>query len=59
MKRNEASSGQMPVRVLDLGRFFSAPSVATQLGDFGAEVVKIESPDGGILSGITGSDSLA
>jgi crotonobetainyl-CoA:carnitine CoA-transferase CaiB-like acyl-CoA transferase len=47
VKRNEASSGQVPVRVLDLGRFFSAPSVATQLGDFGAEVVKIESPDGG------------
>lgn len=47
MTRNEAGSGHVPVRVLDLGRFFSAPSVATQLGDFGAEVVKIESPAGG------------
>jgi crotonobetainyl-CoA:carnitine CoA-transferase CaiB-like acyl-CoA transferase len=32
------------VRVLELGTFISAPFAATLLGDFGADVLKIELP---------------
>jgi crotonobetainyl-CoA:carnitine CoA-transferase CaiB-like acyl-CoA transferase len=42
--------GQGPlrgVRVLDLGTMIAGPVAATLLGDFGAEVVKIEQPQGG------------
>lgn len=35
------------VRVLDLGTFIAAPFAATVLGEFGAEVVKVEAPGGG------------
>jgi crotonobetainyl-CoA:carnitine CoA-transferase CaiB-like acyl-CoA transferase len=35
------------VRVLDLGRVLAAPFAAQVLGDLGAEVIKIERPDGG------------
>jgi len=35
------------VRVLDLGTFIAGPYCATVLGEFGAEVIKIEPPDGG------------
>jgi succinyl-CoA:(S)-malate CoA-transferase subunit A len=35
------------VRVLDLATFVAAPFTATILGEFGAEVIKIEHPDGG------------
>jgi crotonobetainyl-CoA:carnitine CoA-transferase CaiB-like acyl-CoA transferase len=34
------------LRVLDLSILFSAPQVSTVLGDFGADVVKIEPPSG-------------
>ncbi|KAA9153965.1 CoA transferase [Amycolatopsis acidicola] len=34
------------VKVLDLSRFIAGPSCAQTLADFGAEVVKIERPDG-------------
>lgn len=34
------------VKVLDLSRFIAGPSCAQVLADFGAEVVKIERPDG-------------
>jgi crotonobetainyl-CoA:carnitine CoA-transferase CaiB-like acyl-CoA transferase len=35
------------VRVLDLATLAAAPLVATYLGEFGAEVIKVEQPDGG------------
>jgi crotonobetainyl-CoA:carnitine CoA-transferase CaiB-like acyl-CoA transferase len=35
------------IRVLDLGRVLAAPFAAQVLGDMGAEVIKIERPDGG------------
>lgn len=35
------------VRVLDAAQFIAAPFTAATLGEFGAEVIKIERPDGG------------
>ncbi len=35
------------IRVLELGSFIAAPFAARLFGDFGAEVIKIERPDGG------------
>ena len=35
------------VRVLDLGTMIAGPVAATLLGDFGAEVLKVEQPQGG------------
>ena len=35
------------VRVLELGNFIAAPTAGRLLADFGAEVIKIERPDGG------------
>jgi formyl-CoA transferase len=35
------------VRVLELGNFIAGPFAGQLLGDYGAEVVKIETPDGG------------
>ena len=35
------------IRVLELGSFVAAPFAARLFGDFGAEVIKIERPDGG------------
>ena len=35
------------IRVLELGVWAAAPSAAAILGDWGAEVIKIENPDGG------------
>lgn len=42
--------GSLPlsgIRVLDLATFIAAPFAATTLAEFGAEVIKIERPDGG------------
>ena len=35
------------IRVLDIATFQAAPLAATILGEFGAEVIRIEQPDGG------------
>ncbi|MEK9755349.1 MAG: CoA transferase, partial [Rhodospirillaceae bacterium] len=35
------------VRVLDIATFIAAPHAASILGEFGAEVIKIENPKGG------------
>lgn len=35
------------VRVIDVGNFLAGPYAATLLGEFGAEVIKVEHPDGG------------
>ncbi|MBA2962373.1 MULTISPECIES: CaiB/BaiF CoA transferase family protein [Ramlibacter] len=35
------------IRVIEIGTFISAPFAATLLADFGAEVIKLELPDGG------------
>src|SRR6202020_2496513 len=35
------------IRVLDVATLAAAPLAATYLGEFGADVVKIEQPDGG------------
>ena len=45
-------TGQAPgpladIRVLDMATFIAAPFCGTILSDFGAEVIKIEQPDGG------------
>ena len=37
------------VRVIDLSRLFAGNVLTQQLGDFGAEVIKIEPPDGDTL----------
>jgi len=34
------------LRVLDISSFIAAPAAATVLGDWGAEVIKVEGPDG-------------
>ena len=44
------SDGSLPlsgIRVLDLATFIAAPFAATTMAEFGAEVIKIERPDGG------------
>ncbi|HKE81914.1 MAG TPA: aldolase/citrate lyase family protein [Solirubrobacteraceae bacterium] len=45
----DGSAPAMPlagVRVLDLSSLYAAPLIATNLGDFGAEVIKVEHPRG-------------
>ncbi|MFC0282753.1 CaiB/BaiF CoA transferase family protein [Camelimonas abortus] len=48
-KRAAPQAGAMfgGLRVLDVASFVAAPSAATILADFGADVIKIEPPDGG------------
>jgi len=44
------SQNQLPlagVRVLELANFIAAPTMGMFLGDYGAEVIKVERPDGG------------
>ena len=47
----EAGAGRLPrplagKRVIDLSQFIAGPSAAMYLADFGAEVIKVESPQG-------------
>ncbi|MBI3937708.1 MAG: CoA transferase [Betaproteobacteria bacterium] len=42
----EATGPLVGLRVIDLGMIFAGPLVATNLGDLGAEVIKIEHPRG-------------
>jgi len=47
---SKADAGALPlsgVRILDIATFIAAPFAATTLAEFGAEVIKIERPDGG------------
>ena len=46
MDRNGILSG---IRVIDCGTYIAGPASATAMSDFGAEVFKIERPDGGDL----------
>jgi crotonobetainyl-CoA:carnitine CoA-transferase CaiB-like acyl-CoA transferase len=46
MDRNGILSG---IKVIDCGTYIAAPASATVMSDFGAEVIKIERPDGGDL----------
>jgi crotonobetainyl-CoA:carnitine CoA-transferase CaiB-like acyl-CoA transferase len=46
-RRSEAAQSQAPlkdIRIIDLGSVVAAPFAATVLGDYGAEVIKIEPP---------------
>jgi crotonobetainyl-CoA:carnitine CoA-transferase CaiB-like acyl-CoA transferase len=47
-RRNEATQSRLPlrdIRIIDLGSVVAAPFGATILGDYGAEVIKIEPPN--------------
>ena len=44
---NSRTGPLLGVRVLELGNFIAGPFAGQLFGDYGAEVVKIESPDGG------------
>jgi formyl-CoA transferase len=58
----ERSGPLIHYKVLDLGVLFAAPLIGSYLADFGADVVKVERPDGGDslrhLGVIEGCDSL-
>jgi alpha-methylacyl-CoA racemase len=45
------------VRVVDLGQYLPGPFAAQMLGDFGAEVVKVEPPDGDPLRRLGPTDA--
>src|SRR3954466_2811121 len=42
------------IRVVEVGNFMAAPFCAMQLADLGADVVKVENPDGGDLTRLSG-----
>ena len=46
MPRIAASSALSALRILDLSRVRAGPSCVRQFADFGADVIKIESPPG-------------
>lgn len=48
--KNETNTHDMPlsgITVIDCGQVVAGPTIAMILGDFGAEVIKVENPDGG------------
>jgi len=50
MKQPQLEENALPlqgIRVLELGSFIAGPFAGRLFGDFGAEVIKIEKPDGG------------
>ncbi len=47
---NETNTRDLPlsgITVIDCGQVVAGPTIAMILGDFGAEVIKVENPDGG------------
>ena len=47
---NETNTQDLPlsgITVIDCGQVVAGPTIAMILGDFGAEVIKVENPDGG------------
>lgn len=46
MDKQAAVTALAGIRVLDLGNFMAGPMAATWLGDFGADVIKVEHPRG-------------
>jgi formyl-CoA transferase len=42
------------IRVLEIGNFMAAPFLALQLADLGADIIKVENPDGGDQTRSTG-----
>ena len=46
-ERSDLNNPLDGIRVLDLATFVAAPFAATILGEFGAEVIKVEHPAGG------------
>jgi crotonobetainyl-CoA:carnitine CoA-transferase CaiB-like acyl-CoA transferase len=47
LPRKPGAGAMDGVRVLDIATFIAAPHCATILGEFGAEVIKVEHPNGG------------
>jgi succinyl-CoA:(S)-malate CoA-transferase subunit A len=43
----EAPQPMSGLRVIDVGNFLAGPYAATVMGEFGADVIKVEHPDGG------------
>ncbi|TMB95629.1 MAG: CoA transferase, partial [Chloroflexi bacterium] len=46
-RRVEALPPLTGIRVLEVGNYMAAPFCCMQLADLGAEVIKVENPDGG------------
>lgn len=51
---NAARAPLAGIRVLEVGNFMAGPFCAMQLADLGADVVKVENPDGGDAVRLTG-----